>query len=44
MSKDPTSRNKTDLTPKITLTKTTITKSAPFFIRRHHLDDTEMYY
>lgn len=30
-------------TPKVTLTKTTIVKSSPFFITRHHLDDTEMY-
>ena len=31
------------LTPKVTHTKTTITKSTPFLIRKHHLDDSEMY-
>ena len=36
-------KTKTQLTPKITLTKINITKSTPFLIRRHHLDDTEMY-
>ena len=34
---------KRELTPKITHTKTTIARSAPFLISKHHLDDTEMY-
>lgn len=36
-------KQKIDVTPKVTLTKTTIVKSSPFLISRHHLDDTQMY-
>lgn len=34
---------KAEVTPKVTLTKTSIVKSSPFLISRHHLDDTQMY-
>jgi hypothetical protein len=34
---------KAEVTPKVTSTKISISKSTPFFIRRHHLDDTQMY-
>lgn len=30
---------KAEVTPKVTLTKTSIVKSSPFLISRHHLDD-----
>ena len=32
---------KKELTPKITTIRNHITKSTPFFIRKHHLDDSE---
>jgi hypothetical protein len=31
---------KQEIAPKITHTKTSISKSTPYFIRKHHLDDT----
>lgn len=33
-------RSKKEIAPKITHTKITISKSTPFLISKHHLDDT----
>ena len=34
-------KNRRELTPKITAVRNNIAKSTPFFISKHHLDDTE---
>lgn len=36
-------RPKKEVAPKITSTIMTISKSTPFLIRKHHLDDSQMY-